>query len=1276
MLGTVDGSTIPPPSGTLYVSDAQGTDFTLAVENTNRDLSRNLVDFERIGSAFYDGVMLVNRVENIKEIEKDSRTTKEITSLMSFNQGSAWDVIIPPKADSQGNEYCKSKGPSECSLHFHSVTSMKNVGKLFTASSAPGIMVGVGSVGSFLVEYEASDTFISKDFGKSWNHVQTGPYKYEIINVGCTIVLVPDGKDPASSIKYSKNMGRSWETFDWKLDDSSWVPLFTMLDQTSETSHLILAVAKGRHTGPRYILSVDFSSLYARTCEFNASDPKPTSDIELFEPSAMDTCLMGQKMGYFRRKQDAECSIAPSGHIALHSPPEPCACSRKDFECDLNYYHSVETGECVQQAGTTDQLPGCTPGTTYQGLSGYRKIPGNRCEGGDDKLDAPVTKTCAFLPHSRLPVDRLPTSKLTSFSQRISKVHFVNSTNIVLALTHNGELWRSTDGGSQWGQVKLSQPVLQLLYHPKIFTRLFVATSDKIYLTENAAGDLKELTLPGKPNSFGIPTIDFHNGHPDWYIYVSGGSDCQTTTCFSKVFVSRDAGATFTEIETWATKCMWASNAKFQNVDSSDDSVLCSSYQVKDGKVGQDKLNHSHDNPQQLVMITDSGKKHTVVLSQDVQDFYFANNMAIAAYLDGTEMVLQTSKNGLLWKMAKFPPAIKLSSKGFTVLASHSGGILLDVIQNSDFGNEVGFLYKSNEDGEFFSKILRYTNRGSNGKADLEHMPGIPGILVTNFVDNGNLISNTIPKSIRSLISIDDGSTWDSLIAPELDAAGDSINCIAKDGCHLHLHSYADGFPLQTVASTTPGVLIAVGNTGKQLTSYQEAQTYMTSNSGKLWKQIAFGPRKSVVANYGGLIVTADDKAPTKAVQFSWNFGQDWETFEFSETPIRISSLRTSGMATLSVLVLGVDVSKGNLDNQLYSIDFTSLFPTVCTSSDFGSWEVARTSGDQCFLGENRKLFQRKATSLCSIPDNWVVSTVDSTVCKCEESDYECEFNFFRNEIGDCQLYGDDLSSGQCKLGELYTGISGYRKIGLSQCKDGLDLTAPVERICGQGSPGPVSSISFLFPSFIQDFFSLKSSSSILGLTDAGKVFASLDDGKTWRPIQDSIDFSKIILDPNFSNRAFLISEDKGIFMTVDSANTFSLISPPVATDTNLVQEPLSLHYLNSEYLIWNGVVCSGGNSDCHLEAHVSWNKGKEWQSTKQEGICQWGSSKNFRPVSSTQIFCMTSKARHDANALSARKSLISLDPKNSLTEPNALFDTTGYTIQDAFMIVAVVLIF
>ena len=226
-------SQLPLPFGTLFASSSDGKYFTKVLEHTNRDSNSGLVDFEHIQSSMYEGVQLANTVKNWEAVQSKNEWVKELTTFMSFDNGRSWSLLPPPLLDSNGKKYSCSPskegaGDPSCALHLHSVTTTKNVGKVFSVSTAPGTIIGVGNVGPSLLPYQESDTFISHDSGVSWTELRKGPHKFENVNFGSILVLVPDTYSATSELYYSKNGGKNWETMEVLVDGMIFIDYFCL----------------------------------------------------------------------------------------------------------------------------------------------------------------------------------------------------------------------------------------------------------------------------------------------------------------------------------------------------------------------------------------------------------------------------------------------------------------------------------------------------------------------------------------------------------------------------------------------------------------------------------------------------------------------------------------------------------------------------------------------------------------------------------------------------------------------------------------------------------------------------------------------------------------------------------------------------------------------------------------------------------------------------------------------------------------------------------------
>lgn len=193
------------PIGTLFVSNSNGTYFVQSLKDTNRN-DFGFVDFEKIYGV--EGIGIANVVSNAQEVEARGQT-KRLRSHVTFDDGRSWSPIQPPTEDADGKKIaCNPSEPESCSLHFHSVTTPHNYGRVFS-SPAPGFAMGVGSVGAVLEQYKESDTFLSTDAGVTWRMVAKGAHKYEFGDLGSILVIIDD-EEATDTIKYSLDLGKNW----------------------------------------------------------------------------------------------------------------------------------------------------------------------------------------------------------------------------------------------------------------------------------------------------------------------------------------------------------------------------------------------------------------------------------------------------------------------------------------------------------------------------------------------------------------------------------------------------------------------------------------------------------------------------------------------------------------------------------------------------------------------------------------------------------------------------------------------------------------------------------------------------------------------------------------------------------------------------------------------------------------------------------------------------------------------------------------------------------
>ena len=120
----------------------------------------------------------------------------------------------------------------------------------------------------------------------------------------------------------------------------------------------------------------DFSMLMPRYCKH--WENVDMSDYEIWTPvNQNNTCQMGKKTSYQRRKPNAECFNPDEFNLA--NKPEICQCSIDDYECDVGFIRTEE-GICIlPEMKEIDFSPPSQCSGVYIVKKGYRKVAGNQC---------------------------------------------------------------------------------------------------------------------------------------------------------------------------------------------------------------------------------------------------------------------------------------------------------------------------------------------------------------------------------------------------------------------------------------------------------------------------------------------------------------------------------------------------------------------------------------------------------------------------------------------------------------------------------------------------------------------------------------------------------------------------------------------------------------------------------------------------------------------------------------------------------------------------------
>ncbi|KAJ7048251.1 hypothetical protein C8F01DRAFT_1193597 [Mycena amicta] len=357
--------------GTILKSNANGTRFSVSAEYVNRD-TRGFVDFE--GSL--EGVWRANIVVNPRDAMVNGE--KELRTKISFNDGSTWEALTPPKLDSAGQPYScvvhDAAVPREdCSLHLRGYTHSGPE----ASYREPGLVFDIGNVGASLTPYTTPYTavFMTRNAGRSWEEIRKGAYKIGVLNDGAVVVLAPEGQT-TDRVWYSLDLGRTWQDYQFDEAGAAAMRVNTMVIPRLATRRVAAdawkVVLLGEVAGKTGATAVhlDFSPL-AKPCN---------ADARYIEPWILaDGCLLGQKTRDFRRSTIPTCN--PANTFPSPSKLEDCTCTELDFECELGFLRNP-AGQCVRIRGTQPTPPSgtCDSGDRmWYEPPAYRKISLSSC---------------------------------------------------------------------------------------------------------------------------------------------------------------------------------------------------------------------------------------------------------------------------------------------------------------------------------------------------------------------------------------------------------------------------------------------------------------------------------------------------------------------------------------------------------------------------------------------------------------------------------------------------------------------------------------------------------------------------------------------------------------------------------------------------------------------------------------------------------------------------------------------------------------------------------
>uniref|UniRef100_A0A8B9JV44 Sortilin 1b n=1 Tax=Astyanax mexicanus TaxID=7994 RepID=A0A8B9JV44_ASTMX len=283
-----------------------------------------------------------------------------VQTVVSFDQGGEWVPLRKPE-----NSECDStaKDKDKCSLHIHasySISMKLNVPMLpLSEPNAVGLIIAHGNV---LKLTETHTQFLSLSLSLSLSllfsltHSPTLTKRHSDCLKSCHILF--------SQLTLRPGLG--------SFPCACWGTLSVcVLKQSLNLS--ILFVCSG--------VENDYVPWLAHSDDI--SDPK-------------DGCMLGYKEKFLRLKKDSVCWNGRDYNV--NKQPTPCACTLDDFLCDFGYYRNENSSDCLEQPELKGHdLELCIHGKKeHLQTNGYRKIPGDKCEGGNqpERKEVDIRKKC------------------------------------------------------------------------------------------------------------------------------------------------------------------------------------------------------------------------------------------------------------------------------------------------------------------------------------------------------------------------------------------------------------------------------------------------------------------------------------------------------------------------------------------------------------------------------------------------------------------------------------------------------------------------------------------------------------------------------------------------------------------------------------------------------------------------------------------------------------------------------------------------------------------
>lgn len=782
---------------------------------------------------------------------------------------------------------------------------------------------------------------------------------------------------------------------------------------------------------------------------------------------------------------------------------------------------------------------------------------------------------------------------------------YFDDSPVILNL-NNKQLLRSEDDGKTWNEVLKD---VQTIYIDKIIkNRAFAFTPTKTHYVSNDKGKTwSPFKVDIDPNL--NYEVNVNSKNPDQVLLAFIECD-KEGICKNDVFYTTDNFKSDPKIlkENVAYCTFTKSNGVFDAGD--DERILCLKTERDNyGYVRQTQIITSTDFFKTQEIINDStgslGSSYVINILV-IQTFIVATTQTDKYGATGSSAALYVSKDGYEFKKAVIDAAIVTDS--FSFLPSTKASLHISAWGYSSDGKTVSDILSSDSEGIQFKKLLENIEGNFLGFVNLEKVETIEGVWIANVMEGYD--SKDLTPLSRSKITFDDGRTWSYLKTDD---------CPGDDSCSLNLLTLedrrGDG---QGSTGATPGILLAIGDTGKTLNNnVLEMHTYVSRDGGLNWKKTLDEPTIFAFGDLGNVIVAApyvkaerrQENLLTSKLFYSLDQAQTWESFNIDKEIFPYLLTTTIDGTSTKFLLSGLFRPENSNKNGevIYGLDFAKAFDKTCGDDDMETW-YGRTDDKgegSCIFGHKDIYKRRKQDAKCFVNKVFEDLKIEEVACQCTNEDFECSFGFLKNSKGECapdynaiSKICSDSANNELKLkskrkipGNLCEGGNVNLEEKTFNCEDAL-LKANKIQISESSFKGRVARYVFL-----QQTPDHSSDETVLVRTTRNEVFISHDGGKSFHKYQTDDEIYDIYLNHYFKDVVILVSPNQRLHISTDRANTFQTVQTP--SPINSFGLPL-LTFSNAttdEFIYYGDEHCeSRFSQDCKSVAFVTKDRGKSWK--------------------------------------------------------------------------------